>query len=412
MHVSNLSPVAQSQRIVLLDTLRGMAILGILMVNLPLMFAPLTSMLVKAHAQDSLINEGAQFVIKFFFEGKFYVLFSMLFGYGFWLFLSKKAGNANVTSVYLRRVLILLMFGILHVVLLWGGDILVFYALLGSLLMAFQRVSDRGLIKWAIALAATPVAITLLFWGLISLVMLVPEAKEMISSQLDSGVSVFEAFNVKAVEVYTAGSFADIVKLRLEEYKILLPGLLFFYPNVLAMFLLGVWAARRNLISRYREHLDFFRKAFWWGLFVGLPFGALFYVSFGKVNPSLPGPWEVLNSLSMIVGGFFTSLFYVSSVVLLISRGKLGFLQKYFAPVGRMALTNYLMHSIIGAFLFHSYGLGLFGKVQMWQSIVITLTIFALQIPLSKLWLKHFYFGPFEWVWRSLTYLKPQPFMK
>ena len=270
MHMSNLSPVVQSQRIVLLDTLRGMAILGILMVNLPLMFAPLTSMLVKAHAQDSLINEGAQFVIKFFFEGKFYVLFSMLFGYGFWLFLSKKAGNANVASVYLRRVLILLMFGILHVVLLWGGDILVFYALLGSLLMAFQRVSDRGLLKWAIALAATPVAITLLFWGLISLVMLVPEVKEMISSQLDSGVSVFEAFNVKAVEVYTAGSFADIVKLRLEEYKILLPGLLFFYPNVLAMFLVGVWAARRNLISRYREHLDFFRKVFFFCMILQL----------------------------------------------------------------------------------------------------------------------------------------------
>jgi uncharacterized protein len=111
-------------------------------------------------------------------------------------------------------------------------------------------------------------------------------------------------------------------------------------------------------------------------------------------------------------GGVSLGLCYVSGIVLLIAAGKGEKLKIYLAPVGRMALTNYLSHSIICFLLFYSFGLGLFGKVEVWQGIILTIVIFCLQIMFSGWWLKHFQYGPFEWLWRSLTYWKVQPFRR
>jgi uncharacterized protein len=116
--------------------------------------------------------------------------------------------------------------------------------------------------------------------------------------------------------------------------------------------------------------------------------------------------------LSTALGGVFLGLFYVSVIVLMLNRGKLQTFSRLLAPVGRMALTNYLMHSIICTSIFYGYGFGLYGKVSIFQGILLTILIFALQIPFSQFWLNHFHYGPFEWLWRSLTYGKLQPFRK
>jgi len=408
---STVSPVKQANRIILLDALRGFAIFGILMVNFPIMFQPVTSVLLGSQSDGSMLYNLSEWFIKFFFEGKFYVIFSMLFGYGFWLFMNKKADEGkSITPIFKRRLLFLLLFGALHVVLLWAGDILVYYALFGFILLLFRRVSDRGLIKWAIWIGAIPGVLAVFSATMVGLASVNPDVSTEIKVGFAESVAFLESFNQKASEIYSSGTFSEIIKIRLAEYGMLLPGLLFFYPVVLSMFLVGFWAARRGIVSNYTNHIPFFRRVFWWGIGVGVVTSTLYAISFQYAVPSIPGTWEAINTVSHTLGGVFLGLCYVSAIVLLHAKGRAGGLMKLLAPVGRMALTNYLMHSIIAVILFHSIGFGLFGHIELWHGVLLSFLIFALQIPFSILWLRHFRFGPFEWLWRSLTYLKLQPF--
>ena len=407
------APTPAKERIVLLDAIRGLAIFGILMVNMQIFFRPMTYMLMGYQGEEQLINLLSTIFIKFFFEGKFYVLFSLLFGYGFFIFMNKSTEEGlSILPVYRRRVFFLLIFGILHVVLLWPGDILVFYALFGFLLPLFRKVSDRGLVKWAVWLIMIPSILTSVLVLFLYLMLQIPEAATQIEANLSQSGIVMKEIYEKVSSVYSNGTFAEVTSNRLFEYRLVLPGVLFFYPVVLAMFLLGNLAARKNMVGNYTKHLGFFRKSLLWGAGIGVPLSALFVFSYFFAKPQQMDVFQISSILGMAVGGFFLCLFYVSAIVLLYHKGKLRLFSKLLAPVGRMALTNYLMHSIICTTLFYSYGFGLFGKINTFQGILLAILIFAIQIPFSNLWLKRFQYGPFEWLWRSLTYLKVQPLLK
>lgn len=410
----NLSPIQQPDRVELLDTLRGFAIFGILMVNLPLMYSPMSSMLMGSQSDGTLLYTLSESFIKFFFEGKFYVLFSMLFGYGFWIFINKTSVDGrSIVPVFRRRLFFLLLFGIAHVVFLWGGDILFFYALFGFFLILSRKISDNRIISWAIPLALVPTLLTGFFMIVIWFFSKIPEAATQMEEGIAQNTILMRALAEESYLVHTTGNYWEILSMRVREWSTITQGgILVFYPVVLGMFLFGVWAARRKLITNYTEHLGFFRKGLGWGLPVGLIFGGLYAYTFQFVRPNYPGFYEFLNTLSHTVGGFFLCLAYVSSIVLLSAKGKCTVFSKLVSPVGRMALTNYLMHSIIGVILFLPFGFGLFGKIEIWQGIIITILIYLLQIPFSIFWLKHFNYGPFEWLWRTLTYWKIQPFRK
>ena len=408
---SSVTPVAQSERIVLLDVLRGLAIFGILMVNMQIFYRPVSHMLAGYPGFVSVADTISEIVIKFFFEGKFYVIFSMLFGYGFWLFINKPAPEGKSTiPVFRRRVFFLLLFGVLHVVLLWAGDILVFYALFGFLLIAFRRKSERGLLRWAFWLAIIPVVLMIFFVGLTMLAMMNPEAGEAVDASLQERMNFMESILGKATAAYSSGSFGEIVSVRLTEYQLLLPGIFFFYPMVFAMFLVGVWAARKGIIRNPEYHLPFFRKVFWRGLAVGLLANTVYTYSYFHTSAAMANIYAVLLTAGHIIGGISFGMAYVSAIVLLANKGRLSGFGSLMAPVGRMALTNYLMQSIICTTIFLSYGFGLFGSITAWQGILLTMIIFGFQVYFSRLWLRHFSYGPFEWLWRSLTYLKIQPF--
>lgn len=407
------SPVSAKERIVVLDVLRGLAIFGILMVNMQLFLKPMSTMLLGYQESAPLVERLSGLFIKFFFEGKFYVIFSLLFGYGAYLFLHKYTPEgSSILPVYRRRMLVLLIFGILHVVLLWPGDILVFYALFGFLLPAFRKVSDKGLMKWAVWLMIIPTLVTALFVLLMKLMMSIPEAAQAMEANMEGGAGVMQSLTERAFAAYSQGSFAEMARIRLEEYRFLLPGLLFFYPVVLGLFLLGHLAARKGLMADPGAHLPFFRKAAGWGAAIGFPLSLLFVFSHIRMDNFRFDAFQVVNLLATAFGGFFLGLFYVSLVVIQVSKGKLRAFSQWLAPVGRMALSNYLLHSIICTTLFYGYGFGWMGKVNSFQGILITLAIYAVQIPFSHYWLKHFHYGPFEWLWRSLTYGKLQAFQK
>ncbi len=406
------TPVSRKDRIMQIDVLRGLAIFGILMVNMQIFHTPIITMLQGYGGSASTADFISQLFIKLFFEGKFYVMFSMLFGYGFYLFMHKQTDEGvSIVPFFRRRLFYLLLFGILHVVLLWPGDILIFYALFGFVLLLYRNVSDRGLIKWAIWLSLIPVIFTALAALMIQLAMMVPEAAAEAQQGIQENMERTQNMMQEFIAIYTNGSFTEIAMVRVREWTVMLPGLLFFYPMVLAMFLIGFWAARKGLVKNIQDHLGFFQKAFWWGLVLGLPLSVAYFWGYTKAEGQMPGPIMLLSSTAHIYGGFFLSLAYVSAIVLLVQRGKLKRFSHLLAPVGRMALTNYLMHSIICTTLFLPYGFGLFGQITHWQGIIISIAIFSVQIPLSRWWLNRFRFGPFEWLWRSLTYLKWQPFI-
>lgn len=407
------APTLPENRIQSIDVIRGMAIFGILMVNMPIMNKPMVTLLSDVKLWTELPDQVASGFIRLFFESKFYVLFSMLFGYGFWLFMNKiMPEGRSVVPVYLRRVFFLFLFGIAHVVLLWPGDILIFYALFGFLLLLFRKTSDGGLLKWALGFIMVPVTLNAIMTFFVFLAGFSPEAKTAVEASFAENSNRLSEVIYRALDVYPNGSFQELVNMHIEEYGILLPGIVFFYPNVLAMFLLGQYAARKGYLHHPENHLPFFRKLFNLGLLIGLPLNVIYLIVFSLGQLNQPSVYSFIASVSIGFGGPALSMAYVSGIVLLMSRGKLKRLTAMLSPVGRMALTNYLTHSIISSILFLSYGFALYGKVSTWQSILITLAIFLIQIPLSKWWLSRFRFGPFEWLWRSLTYLKWQPMKK
>jgi uncharacterized protein len=411
---SKISPVAASERILLLDVLRGFAILGILVVNMQYFYRPITSLLTETVASTTVPGMISEGIIKYFFEGKFYVLFSMLFGYGFWLFISSKTTDGDgVLTLYIRRLLVLLFFGLAHIILLWPGDILFFYAIFGLLLILFRKKKERSLVKWGISLILVPKILMALMILFSHLAQANPAAAETMAAAMLEREQYIAGFVSRAGAIYSAGTFSQIMETRIREFVMLLPGVLFFYPVVLAMFLAGVWAARKKLFINYRENLPFFRKAFWWGLGTGLIFNSIYVYSFFRTSlMGMPDTWGLISTVFHAAGGIAFLAFYVSAFVLLLAGGKLEWLAGYLAPVGRMALTNYLLHSIICTTLFLPYGFGLFGRLTVIEGILLSLLIFGLQIPFSRYWLKHFSYGPFEWLWRSLTYGKWQPMVK
>jgi uncharacterized protein len=410
---TNLSPIGQSERIGLIDALRGLAIFGILMVNMPLMFQPISQMMLGPSANATTLQIISESFIKFFFEGKFYVLFSFLFGYGFWIFLSKPtADGQSIVPVFRRRIFFLLLFGIAHITLLWAGDILFFYALFGFVLILFRNSSDKKAFRWAIGFILLPIVLNSLMVGMFSLVALIPEAQAGMHAEIQQSMESTKELIAQSVAAYTEGSYIDTINARINEWLELLPALFFFYPVVLGMFLLGMLAARKRLIVNYQENLPLFRKLFWIGLIVGLVANTTYTIAYRHTIMTIPNGWYILSTTSHIIGGISFGMMYVSIVALLFAKGKQKFLTQALAPVGRMALTNYLLHSIITAILFLPFGFGLFGKMEVWQGIVLTVLIFALQIPFSRFWLNRFHYGPFEWFWRSLTYMKIQPFQK
>lgn len=409
----NTNPIQPNQRIQILDTLRGFAIFGILMVNMQIFYKPISSMMLGSGSDPNTINLLSEFIVKFFFEGKFYVLFSFLFGYGFWIFIHKNSDTTdNIIPIYRQRLFFLLLFGLSHIVLLWAGDILLMYALLGFLLILFRNKKDRSLIKWAIWLVLIPVFLQLISWGMVALASLTPESKALVDASIQENAKGIKELYESAMNTYANASFLDIISIRIDEYILLLPAILFFYPTVLAMFLVGSWAARNRILKDYHLHIPFFKRVFWWGLLIGIPAGTLYFIAwrYGKMN--VPDMWSFFNTSMHIVSGIALSALYVTTIILLIHKGKLKRFAIYLAPVGRMALTNYLLHSIICTTLFLSYGFGLFGKMETWQGIALSIVIFGLQIPFSNFWLKRFNYGPFEWIWRTLTYGKIEQFKK
>ncbi len=376
------TPSAERQRLV--DVLRGLALLGILVVNMELFSAPLTDGWSTFDAPADRLAEG--FVIAFA-QGKFYLLFSLLFGYGLALQMDRaRSAGANLRPRYQRRMVGLLVIGLLHAVLLFSGDILVTYALLGLLLFTFRGKDDRALLLRAAIIFVAGVALL--------------TAIVVASSVAGDGTSIQDADAVRAA--YAEGSFGEIIAQRLRDLGLIAAFLPFGqWPGTMAAFLVGLVAGRRGLLADPAGHVRLYRRGLAWGLPVGLIGG----LTAGAVAVRQPGTTpENLAFILQIATAPALSIAYACALGLLFTRVRSASVWDLAAAAGRGSLSVYLAQSVLAGLVFLSYGLGLFGELGPATTTPIAIAIWLILAFAARWWFARYRQGPAEWFLRWVTY--------
>ena len=393
--------VKNQDRIQVLDVLRGFALAGILIINAMSILAVNGS--TPAFTVDiPVADRTLQDLILFFIESKFFTLFSLLFGIGFAIQIqsAEKQGNAFLPRIS-RRMAGLLIFGLLHVLLLWDGDILVIYAITGTLLILFRKTTFSRIRQWVVSLLAVPGALVLAILVYTLIVRLSASGAETFAK---SDASLAKEFaNTDTTQKLLQSGFIEGIAERIHTYLELSPLLFSRIPTVLAMFLIGLYLGRSNFIRQLPEKIEILKKVCIWGLTVG--FSLMFLIVAGtKFLPTLSALIAIIED--QYLAGPILCLGYASAITLAFLKNPTRKIYGFFSKVGRMALTNYLTQSLVLTFLAYGWGLGLALKLNGFQVLGISVLLYVAQVILSGLWLSKFKYGPFEWIWRCITYWK------
>lgn len=396
--MSQLRPVAPIERVALLDVLRGFALLGVLIVNVEHAFSPGWF---RPEPAATPVDAAAAWMVRVFFGGKAMTLLTFLFGLGFAVQLARaEQRGEDVRRTYVRRLLVMLGIGLVHLTL-WWGDVLSHYALLGFVLIAFRGCRPRTLLVWAGFLVIVP-----------QLVMAWPGVMGAVRSALGQHPSpdAIRDYVVAAVRGPDYGAMVVAQFHQLASYLAMIVG---WYPAwVLGRFLLGYYVGVRRLFDADgAAHLPLFRRV----LVVGAALGAVTSALGVVVHSSLRASYELTplgllgTQLAAEVSLLSIAAAYVALAVLLLQRPAWRRVLLILAPVGRMGLTVYLSQTVLATFVFYGWGLGLSGRVGAAGSLGVSVAIFVVQVALCHLWLRRFRFGPVEWLWRSLAYGRRQP---
>lgn len=392
-------PIQSSERIFVLDVLRGFALLGVVVANLEGFITFVLPDEQVALMTSTWADKVTAHFLQLFVANKFITIFSLLFGYGFGVVIERVAAKGlNVNAFFIRRMLFLLLFGLLHLCF-WWGEILNVYASSGLLLLLFRKVGNKGL----------------LIWGAIFLFLGAPlvQGLKMYLLPLNppTGDVVFAAYlhNIQHGGVFEIAqsnyeTFWFVFIERLSQFRDMF--------DVLGKFLFGYYIMRMGYLKDLATNLPFFKKAWKITLAIALVYLAaqtLIQVFGYEIEGNEMKLAEYLFSKAGVLG---LSLFYCSSIVIAYYRLKNVKLFEAFRYVGMMSLTNYLMHSAFYVLFFYGIGMGMVGKVHMYWVVPIGVAYYALQAIYSKWWMQHFRYGPAEWVWRQLTYGKRLPIMK
>lgn len=479
---THLSPVEHINRIQVMDLLRGFAIIGILFMNIEWFNRPINDLL-SFDLKLTGLDWAASWLVKVFIEGKFYRIFSLLFGMGFAVMLLKaQAANKPFGAWFSRRMLVLFILGICHLIFLWNGDILHDYAVGGMLLLGVvfllrtKRFAKRNhpntYLKIALWIMALPlfiaIAVSLFFgitrthqimtqdWREQTTVIeqsevqlnsikeqakrhalsapeletstpieenskteqqepnyedLTPEEKiaHQIESRVDHKLEMEQKHNAET-EAFTQSKYAVATQFRIKQAMFSLkitPVMAIFI--CLPLFLIGYWLVASERITKPESHQNFFNILCWGGLVIGV----IVNISgtYIVLHPATQGAieLEVIGEILQYYGQLILSLGYLALMVKLSQKRQFLKYFSWLSPLGKMALTNYITHSIILTSIFYGYAGGMFGQIARAEQMLIVVAIIFGQVLFSKLWLNYFKFGPLEWIWRSLTYLTWQP---
>lgn len=393
-----------TRRVLATDVLRGIAILGILPMNMQI-FAlyPVTVIYPYAGDYTDPINIAAWTLLRVLIGSKDLIIFSMLFGAGIIMTEGSRRAPGNTGSaLHYRRMAVLLAFGLIHAYMIWSGDILVTYALCGSFVYLLRNLRPTLLALFGIVVFAVPMG--LLFLAHFVAPRLSLDMQNSLIAGLRPDAETIAQFN----QVY-GGSWLVQMENRIPDALTneTISVLLFMGWIAAGMMLLGMAMQKHGVLtakSSNRSYVMMIGAA----LVVGFPLLIYSFVWSFSRQWRLPDGfllgWCFRESSYLII-----AFGWIGAVMLICRHGKLPRLSAVLGAVGRMALTNYLMQSVICSFIFYGHGLGLVGKVDHLGQILITLLIWIAQMVLSPIWLARFQFGPAEWLWRSLTYWRKQP---
>lgn len=392
------------QRIDALDALRGFAVLGILVMNIQMFAMPSAAYLnPSAFGLMDGIHGATWAVGHVLADQKMMALFSMLFGAGIVLFCERAAASGKSEAGYhYRRNGWLLIFGLMHGYLLWSGDILFLYALCAFVLFPLRHRSSHSLFKLGIISLAVSSILYMLTGA--SLQFMPPEELEAQILPMWQPDQAAMATEIAAMQ----GNWLRQMSVRVPMTQEM---------QGLALFIWGFWRASGMMLigmALYKSRVltgladnGVYRRFVMLAVLVGVPLVIV------GIFWNFQNNWQIssmfFGSQFNYWGSVLISLGFMSAILLLVKNGMVPALTKRLAAVGRMAFSNYIMHTVLCGLIFYGHGLGLMGQVERAGQLLIALSIWALQLWLSPIWLRHFRFGPLEWLWRSLTYWKLQP---
>jgi uncharacterized protein len=383
------APISSDERISSIDVLRGFALLGILLVNILGFNASFFNF---GGFYTSISDASQQEFYSIFISlsaDKFILLFSFLFGYGIYMQYSRFVESKNsFATFFTRRMFVLSLFGIAHILFLWAGDILLNYSIAGCIVLLLHKLKTKFQIVIAVFFY-----FFIGIWLFISVYISLPDAMS----------STCPDYLEKAKLIYASGNYFECLSLRLQEYAAFRNINAFYYlPKIIGLTLFGFIASKYELHKRIAHK----KKQWFFVLIITSVIGVVAYFGYEKIV-DFESPFA---NVVYMVGYEFMNLFIASSYLLLIlilaSYKSISKLFKPVALMGRMSLTNYLMQSFILSVIFYGWGFGLFGQTKVTYVLLIAIMVYAFQIVFSFIWFKFYQQGPFEKLWRRLSYGK------
>lgn len=401
IEADNTFPVGIKNRHYILDMLRGFALFGICLANFP-EFSLYTFL--NREVTDGMPTAAIDQMIRFFqyafVDGKFYTLFSLLFGVGFSIIIANaERKNSNGLCVFYRRMIILFIIGLLHLIFIWSGDILILYALLGLFLPLFRKVSNQKLLMFSIAFLLLPIGIDVV----IAMSGIYPSAAVVQAQQ-----QICERYGINDENfgfwLRDAHSYSDVFQfliqgafVRIQEF---IDGNRAF--KVMGLFLIGFYIGRNQLYANLFEKKLLLKRVLIYGATIGLPFSFLY--AWSALNGHSWG--LVTHSVLYAISVFPLGLAYTAVICLWYLRHKESYVVKILAAPGQMALSNYIGQSVWGILIFYGIGFGLGANTGLVYVLLIAVGVYIVELFFSLLWLHYFQYGPLEWIWRMMTYKK------
>ncbi len=392
---ASFSPTNPNQRIEQIDILRGFALLGVLLVNalgynssffdFGGFYSTFTDPL-NSKVYNFITNYGAD---------KFIGLFSFLFGVSFSImYLKNRHSETQFSHFYLRRLLILMLFGVIHIVFFWAGDILFSYALMGIILLSLRKLPSKLLLFISVFMYFFPILY-------IALHVSYPFLPDALSST--SSITISEVINI-----YAQGTYPEVFRLRLHEYfSFRYINLIYYVPKIISLFIFGYVFYQHKFFEKINTSKNKYLILSILLLLVGIVLNTYTFDIANSIVDMKTSAYA--TTLYMLIFEITNVVLILSYILIILTLTKIKFFSYILNPlkyIGRMTLTNYLMYSVIFTIIMYSYGFGKFGSFEPWQLLMLSILFFAIQIVLCKTWLQHFRFGPMEWLWRKFIYLK------
>ena len=401
IRIKNNPSINKQSRVELLDIFRGIAIFGIFVVNIEIMNCTFFNQAEFSGQWTAPIHQLSVRILQLFFYSKFFPIFSFLFGVGIAMQALKGQENKRFSlAFFIRRMLFLFILGVFHIVFLWSGDVLHLYALLGLLTLLLLKIPNQWLVFSSILLLLFP------FYDQIA---------ELLFNALNfSPASFLEGYSSQGIiNTIRSGAYYEGMKLRLLEYAANVPVLfVFLAPVALSMFLLGIYFGKKKFVYSIDSCVDKIKRPAIAIAIVSNAYRLLFLFVLPDIeiysNESIRPFFFKLMFLSDVAMGLFY-LWFISWLI------RFSFWRNLFSPlkfVGQMALSNYLMHSLIGLILFSSVGLKLYQTLSPTATLLVSIGVFGFQVVFSRAWLFYFNYGPLEWVWRCFSYKRWLPIRK